>query len=79
MEVLLTCINSLIARFDTNPTIFLRLEQERQRQQLAFLNLISFVDEELTDGRLQEELGALADVIRLAQQEGATRIRLQVT
>ncbi len=70
------CAQALATALKTTPGVFATLEAERQRQGLDFLNLSGFEDEEMTSGLIEEELSAIAQAAKLAQQEGAKRIKL---
>ena len=73
------CIERFIMALDSTPDVYRQLEEARQRRGIAFLNLSGFTDEDLSDGQLQEGLRSLMRVVILAQERGATLIRLEGT
>jgi len=75
-QAVIDCAQSLAAAINSTPNVFAALEAERQRQGLDFLNLSGFEDEEMTGGLIQAELIGIAETAKLAQREGATRIKL---
>jgi hypothetical protein len=73
------CIEQFIQALDSRPDVYRELEEVRQNRGIEFLNLSGFTDEEIADGFFQDELRSLKNVIILAQQEGATLVRLEGT
>ena len=75
-QSVIDCAQSLAAAINTMPNVFATLEAERQRRGLDFLNLSGFEDEEMTSGLIQAEIEGIAETAKLAQHDGATRIKL---
>ena len=75
-QTVIDCAQALAAAINTMPDVFTTLETERQRQGLDFLNLSGFDDEEMTSGLIQAEIEGIAETVKLAQREGAQRIKL---
>jgi len=75
-QTIIDCVQSLVAAFKNTPNTFAILEAARQRRGLKFLSLSGFEDEEVTSDFFQDELLAIAETAKLAQQEGAISIKL---
>jgi hypothetical protein len=75
-QTIITCVQALCTAFMTTPNAFALLEAERQRQGLHFLNLSGFEAEEMMDGFLHDELLAMAEAAKSAQQDGAKLLKL---
>jgi hypothetical protein len=75
-QILIECVQSLVAAFTTTPQVYALLEAERQRQGIDFLDLSGFEDEEMSSGFIIDELSGIAEAAKEAQQKGALQVKL---